>query len=178
MRMFTTNGGRKKGAGRTKQREKIIFSFIRNSSKICNRNRDQKYVKFKRAAAKLWLIKKTQKKESKEKAKQKQEKRKSFSSKAVFLQVFSFQQLSKLLCFWVPRFVLCKTVLLNIRERRAGLESNTAIAGMFEINSSVQHEEQKKLTFFPKIFSLLVFGHHIYFLAREAPPSGILGKLR
>lgn len=46
---------REKWAG-SGQKAKIIFSFLRNSSKICNRNREQKYVKTKRAAEN-WLIK-------------------------------------------------------------------------------------------------------------------------
>jgi hypothetical protein len=78
---------RKKGAASKTRTAKIIFSFIRNSSKICNRNRDQKYVKFKRAEQQNWLTKK------------KKQENKSFPLKSSI----SFKTF-KLLCF---KFEIC-----------------------------------------------------------------------
>lgn len=85
-----------KGAGKEKRSTKNIFSFIRNSSKICNQNRDQKYVKFERTAEN-WLYQ--------------DRRQQKFSQKVfkIFLQTFK-------LCVLSLRFVLCKTLSV----RRAG----------------------------------------------------------
>lgn len=122
------------------EKEKLRKSFsvfVRNSSKLCNRNRNQKYVKFEEShRSKIWL-KKREKINTRE--------RKVFSSKKIKTKkkvLFLFKTF-KAFVFLSLEFVLCKTV----SWRDEPVLINTAIAGMFEHNSSVQHEEQKKLTF-------------------------------
>lgn len=128
----------------TKQRKSFSVSFA-TSLKLCNRNRDQKYVKIKRAA-KIGL--------SREKNSEKR-RQQVFSRFLYKLSSFVFLSL---------RFVLCKTV----SWRDEPVLINTAIAGMFENNSSVQHnEEQKKLTFsqiffFYRLFYIFLAIFHIF----------------
>lgn len=147
------NGTRCAGAPRTsekrswqstKRRKSFSVSFA-TSLKLCNRNRDQKYVKIKRAA-KLAC----QERKNSEKRRQQ-----VFSRFLYKLSSFVFLSL---------RFVLCKTV----SWRDEPVLINTAIAGMFENNSSVQHnEEQKKLTFsqiffFYRLFDIFLAIFHIF----------------